>query len=373
MRCLNRLPGYGATGDNASDHDRSVRVSIVDLGTVAPGTDEQAALADSLATARHADRAGFHRIWFAEHHLSRSGASHHPELLIAAAGMQTSGIRLGSGAVLMNHYSPFKVAEMFKQLEAMFPGRIDLGMGRATSGPVIDVALQPDRRARSQPDHQQQILETLAWLYELFPDGHAFQNHPLMPSVSAVPQTWLLGSSVDGSNLAAGLGIGYTFAGFINPAGAVDALRNYRHRFAAQEFGIQRPRAILSVNVSVAETSAGAEHLVGSAKGFYSLLRREGPTAMIPSADHAAKLLDPGEKAQPTSIVNGRWPQFVAGSPDEVRATLEQMVAESGADELMIQDMIADPGDRRHSHQLIAEMFALTPRRTPAAAAISST
>ena len=107
-----------------------MKLSIVDLGTVAPGTTETDALADALATARHAEALGFHRVWFAEHHLSRSGASHHPELLIAAAAMMTSSIRLGSGAVLMNHYSPFKVAEMFQQLEALAPGRIDLGMGR---------------------------------------------------------------------------------------------------------------------------------------------------------------------------------------------------------------------------------------------------
>lgn len=112
-----------------------MKLSIVDLGTVSPGTTGKEALADSLEGVRHAEAAGFHRVWFAEHHLSRSGASHHPELLIAAAAAQTSDIRLGSGAVLMNHYSPFKVAEMFKQLEAMAPGRIDLGMGRATAGP----------------------------------------------------------------------------------------------------------------------------------------------------------------------------------------------------------------------------------------------
>ena len=119
-----------------------MKLSIVDLGTVAPGTTETDALADALATARHAEALGFHRVWFAEHHLSRSGASHHPELLIAAAGIMSSSIRLGSGAVLMNHYSPFKVAEMFQQLEALAPGRIDLGMGRATAGPVLDAALQ---------------------------------------------------------------------------------------------------------------------------------------------------------------------------------------------------------------------------------------
>src|SRR5699024_5177152 len=222
-----------------------MKLSIVDLGTVASGTTEKEALADSLQNTRHAEEYGFHRVWFAEHHLSRSGASHHPELLIAAAAMVTSTIRLGSGSVLMNHYSPFKVAEMFQQLEALAPGRIDLGMGRATAGPVIDLALQQNRQNPTQADHQQQVLETLAWLYETFPDDHAFAGHRLMTTVPEVPQTWLLGSSPNGSNLAAGLGIGYTFAGFINPAGAAPALQHYRASFRPQGFGLEAPRSLL--------------------------------------------------------------------------------------------------------------------------------
>lgn len=339
-----------------------MKVSIVELGTVAPHTNEKEAIADALETARHADATGFHRVWFAEHHLSRSGASHHPELLIAAAGMHTSGIRLGSGSVLMNHYSPFKVAEMFQQLEAMFPGRIDLGMGRATSGPVLDIAMQRDRETRIQADHQQQVLETLAWLYESFPDNHAFANHPLMPTVAEIPQTWLLGSSPSGSNLAAGLGIGYTFAGFINPNGAASAMQNYRNQFQPQSFGLEKPRSILAVNVTVGETVAEAQRLVGSAKGFYSLLRTEGTSVTVPSTAEAAKLLSPAEQDQPTIIVDGQWPQFVAGSSAQVRATLEQMIEESQADEVMVQNLIANPEDRRHSHGLIADMFTLSPR-----------
>lgn len=339
-----------------------MKLSIVDLGTVAPDTTESDALVDSLTTARHAEAAGFHRIWFAEHHLSRSGASHHPELLIAAAAMRTSSIRLGSGSMLMNHYSPFKVAEMFKQLEAMAPGRIDLGMGRATAGPVIDMALQQDRRQPFGADHQQQVLETLAWLYESFPDDHAFAAHPLMPSVPHVPRTWLLGSSPSGSALAAGLGIGYTFAGFINPPGAAGALRAYREGFRPQGFGLESPRAILAVNVTVGETDADGQRLVGSAKGFYARLGRAGAAAMVPPADVGVSELTQTQRQEPTSIVDGRWPRFVAGGPDEVRATLEQMVEESGADELMVQDLIADPVDRRRSHELLATAFGLSPR-----------
>lgn len=339
-----------------------MKLSIVDLGTVAPERSEPDALADALETARHAERCGFHRVWFAEHHLSRSGASHHPELLIAAAAMVTSRIRLGSGSVLMNHYSPFKIAEMFKQLEAMAPGRIDLGMGRATAGPVLDLALQQNRQQPVQADHQQQVLETLAWLYEAFPEDHPFTGHPLMPSMPGNPQTWLLGSSPNGSNLAAGLGIGYCFAGFINPGGAAPALRNYRANFQPQSFGLQTPRAILAVNVAVGENREEGDYLAGSPKGFYARLGRAGREAgavMVPSPAEAADELTPEQRAEPTSIVDGQWPRFVAGGPDDVRTTIEQMVAESGADEVMVQDLIAEPAARRRSHELLAQAFGL--------------
>lgn len=341
-----------------------MKLSIVDLETVAPGTTESDALADALTAARQAEALGFHRVWFAEHHLSRSGASHHPELLIAAAAMQTSTIRLGSGGMLMNHYSPFKIAEMFQQLEALAPGRIDLGMGRATAGPVLDAALQQNRQHPARADHQQQVLETLAWLYDEFPDDHPFAGHPLMPSVPTVPQTWLLGSSPNGSNLAAGLGIGYTFAGFINPQGAAPALRHYRETFQPQGFGLEAPRAIVAVNVTVGESRAEGLHRAGSPKGFYARLGRAGRQAggvMVPTADEAAAELSQAEKDEPTWIVDGQWPRFVAGGPADVRTTLEQMVAESGADEIMVQDLIADPEVRQHSRALLAETFDLAP------------
>lgn len=339
-----------------------MRLSIVDLGTVAPGTTEADALRDALATARHAEEHGFHRVWFAEHHLSRSGASHHPELLIAAAAQQTTRIRLGSGATLMNHYSPFKVAEMYQQLEAMAPGRIDLGMGRATAGPVIDLALQQNRERPAPADHQQQVLETLAWLYQAFPDDHPFSGKPLMPSVSGVPQTWLLGSSPGSSALAGSLGIGYCFAGFINPGGAADALRTYRSAFRSQGFGLEEPRAILAVNVTVGDTRADGLRLAASPKGYYARLARAGREAgsvTVPAPDEAAAGLSPAAADEPTAIVGGRWPRFVAGGPEDVRATLEQMTADSGADEVMVQDLIADPAARRHSHELLAEAFGL--------------
>ncbi|HLT31969.1 MAG TPA: MsnO8 family LLM class oxidoreductase [Myxococcaceae bacterium] len=356
--------GHTSEGFIITTGPQNIRLSIIDLGTVAPGGTEQEALAESLAAAEHAEQLGFHRVWFAEHHLSRSGASHHPELLIAAAAMRTRRIRIGSGAVLMNHYSPFKVAELFAQLEAMAPGRVDLGMGRATSGPIIDAALQQNRDVANRADHGERVLETLAWLYEAFPDGHPFAGKPLIPSLAKPPQTWLLGSSPQGSGLAAGLGIGYTFAGFINPRAASAALRHYRERFEPRGFGLTAPNAILAVNVTVGETREHGEHLVNSARGFYAQLSRMrlgDDVPMVPSAEEGGRMLNPDQAQEPTRIVDGQWPRFVAGGPEDVRQTLLQMLEESGADELMIQNLIAAPADRRRSHELLAEMFGLRP------------
>ena len=338
-----------------------MKLSVVDLGIVAPNSDETHALANSVRFARQLERLGYHRIWFAEHHASAMGASHHPELLIAAAGAHTSRIRVGSGSVLMNHYSPFKVAEMFKQLEAMYPGRVDLGMGRATAGPVLDIALQADRRTASRPDHEQQVAETLAWLTRGFAQGHPFGEIPLMPSVTHTPRTWLLGSSLGGSSLAARLGIGYTFAGFINQQDAAAAMRQYRESFRPGSSGLATPRAILAVNVTVGDTAKDAMRLVSSAKAFYLRIARGNARTLIPAADVAFAELSRAEHEIPTRIVDGVWPQFIAGNPTEVRATLEQMIAESGADELMIQSFIPDPEDRLRSHELLADLFELVP------------
>lgn len=326
-----------------------MKLSIVDLATIKPGETATDALTQALDTARLAEALGFHRIWFAEHHLAPAQASHHPELLIAAAGAHTRHIRLGSGAVLMNHYSPFKVAEMFKQLEAMYPGRIDL-------------ALRRDRKSQPVDDHAMQISEVLAWLHNAFPADHPFANKPLIPSVPTVPETWLLGSGPSGAHLAAQLGIGYSFAGFINPRAAASALRTYRENFVSTPFGTGAPRAMLGINVSVGETDEDGQRLALSAKGYYQRLSRGDLSAFVPTVEDADRELGAAERAEPTSIVGGQWPRFVAGGPQEVKATIDEMIAQSGADEIIVQNLIADPADRNRSHRLLAGAFGLTPR-----------
>src|SRR5699024_816084 len=175
-------------------------------------------------------------------------------------------------------------------------------------------------------------------------------------------RTWLLGSSPRGSELAAGLGIGYCFAGFINPAAAADALQNYRQRFTDRGFGLDQPRAILAVNVAVGDTPEEGQRLALSPKGFYVRLTRAGRAAgsvTVPVPEDAKREMSDAERAEPTRIVDGRWPRFVAGGPDEVRTTLEHMVEASGADEVMVQDLISDPSARHRAHELLADVFSL--------------
>jgi luciferase family oxidoreductase group 1 len=352
-----------------TERPRSRRVSIVDLSTVAPGGTEAGALADSLTTARQAEELGFHRIWFAEHHLTAGHASHNPEILIAVAASVTREIRIGSGAVLLNHYSAFKVAEVFAQLNALFPGRIDLGLGRATAGPIVDLALRRDRRAGAVDDHAEQVTEVLAWLHDAFPTDHPFAATAVMPSVDGVPQTWLLGSSPSSGALAAALGLGYTFASFINPAIAARSLLAYRDAFRPSAFGARAPQAMLAVNVTVADSDEEAQRLALCPKGFLARLARSEEDRGVPTPAEALAELTPAQRDEPTHIVDGRWPRFVAGDPDAIRATLDEMLSASGADELIIQDLIADPVDRWRSHALVAAAYGLSPREATAALA----
>jgi len=344
-----------------------MKMSIVDLAVIKPGQTATDALQQSLEMAVLAEELGYHRIWFAEHHLAPAQASHHPELLIAAAGARTPRIRLGSGAVLLNHYSPFKVAEMFMQLDAMYPGRIDLGLGRASTGRVTDLALRRDRQSQSVDDHGTQVTEVVAWTHNAFPDDHPFANKPLVETVPSRPDLWLLGSSPGGALLAARLGIGYSFAGFINPFAAAAALRTYRENFVPTPFGSGAPRAMLGVNVSMGATNEEGQRLALSAKGYYHRLARGQLKAFVPTIEEADREIGPAERDEATGIADGRWPRFVAGGPHEVRTTIERMVEQSGADEIMLQSLIADPADRQRSFSLIADTFNLRAREDAAA------
>src|SRR5690554_1175880 len=193
----------------------NIKLSIVDLGTVAPGKTRHDALMNSIEIAQHIEELGFKRIWVAEHHGSGFIAGRAPEVLIAAIAANTKSIKVGSGSVLLNHYSPFKVAEVFCTLNELYPGRIDLGAGRATTGPVTDFALQQVRDKVFQSNSDQQILELVSWLDNSFPDDHPFSKAPIH-TLETLPDLHVLGSSGWSASAAGQLGLRYSFAGFIN-------------------------------------------------------------------------------------------------------------------------------------------------------------
>src|SRR5690606_6841176 len=239
------VPGSAEAGG-----DGRMKLSIVDVSPVLPGESRHDALRHTIELARHAERLGYERFWVAEHHGTASVAGRAPEVLIAAIAAHTSRIRVGSGGVLLNHYSPFKVAEVFCTLNELYPGRIDLCVGRATTGPATDFALQQDRSAPFHPDSDQQIAELAAWLENGCPPGPPSSEHPIY-TLDEPPRLHLLGSSPWSATAAARLGLRYVFAGFINQAGVPAILRYYLDNFrpGMGPTRVQRPEPMLAVHV----------------------------------------------------------------------------------------------------------------------------
>lgn len=341
-------------------------LSIVDISSVPEEGTQIDALRNTLDLARHADRLGFARYWVAEHHAARMQASYAPEALIPSIAAVTERIRVGSGAVLLNHYSPFKVAETFRQLHATYPGRIDLGIGRATGGSVVDFALQRDRqevrRTGAAQDYGEQLAEVLAWLWHGFPEDHPFSDHyPLMPEVPAGPPVWVLGSSTSSAAAAGQIGVPYTFAAFINPVQASEALDIYRANF--QPTGTvgtpDEPHAMLALNAVCADTDSEAARLSMTVRGLYQRLSR----GVIPEKQLTPEeaIEEMGVRPEPTSL-DERWSaRTIAGDPERVRRAIELMVEDSGADEVMVQDIILDQQSRIRSYELLSEAFNLAP------------
>ncbi len=328
------------------------RVSVLDQSPVAEGSTGSDALHNSIDLARLADALGYSRYWIAEHHATPMLASASPEVLIASVAAVTSRMRVGSGGVMLPHYSPLKVAETFSMLSGLYPGRIDLGLGRAPgSDPETMFALQRDRRQVAPNDFPEQLAELLGYLDDSFPPGHPLARLAALPGGPETPQPWLLGSSPQSGIWAAEFGLPYSFADFINPRGAPIAAR-YRREFAGSERAPE-PRVAVAVSAVCAETDEEADLLAASVRMAITLLGR-GKLIKVPPVDEAKRWLG----AHGLSDVPADR-RAVVGSPSRVRAGLEQVAEEYGADELMIVTITYDHEARRRSYELIAGAFGL--------------
>jgi luciferase family oxidoreductase group 1 len=333
-----------------------LRLGILDQAPIAAGGAGGQALRQVVDLARLAEAAGFHRYWIAEHHATPGLASASPEVLIGAVGMATDRIRLGTGGVMLPHYSPFKVAETFSMLSGLFPGRIDLGLGRAPgSDGRTAYALQRDRRDRAPDDFPQQLAELIAYLDDTMPKDHPFALlGKTLPGRPETPEPWLLGTSPDSAAWAAELGLPYCIADFINAQGAPLA-EQYRRSFRPNpNRSISEPKVMAAVWSICAETTAEAERLASSSRMLFRLLHR-GQLIAAPSPDEAIRFLE-ADGASGAS----RSRRVVLGTPAAVRAELEAIAQDYGAEEMMVVNILHDHQARRRSYALLAEAFALT-------------
>lgn len=318
-----------------------MELSLLDLAPLPPGGTATDAFERTVERARHAQAHGYERFWVAEHHdFPDRIASVAPEALIPHVAAKTGDIRVGSGTVLLNHYSPYKVAETFSVLDALAPGRIDLGVGRATGTPVRDHALRVDRDRRNLgDDHRAKIAEVANHLYDGFEDDHPFAGLDLPRSGESTPEIWVHGSSASSAEIAGQLGLRYCFAAFIRPQWAADALETYREAFQPSPDGAgpDDPRALVAANVTCAPTDEEAARLRAVPEATHQRLRRgELDRGQFQSVDAAIEEL--GGLPDPTSAPAepSNWPRAISGSQETISELLEAMTDDLGADGVVV-------------------------------------
>jgi luciferase family oxidoreductase group 1 len=336
----------------------SLALGVLDQSPVRSGRTPAEAVHETIELAQAAERLGYHRYWVAEHHSTPGLAGASPEVLIGQLAVKTSHIRVGSGGVMLSHYSPLKVAESFRMLETLFPGRIDLGIGRAPGSDHRTArALAHGPGSLGLEYFPAQVADLVAYLHDRLPPGHPFAGVRAMPSGPTAPEVWLLGSSGESARYAAALGLGFSFAHFISADGSEEAVEAYRRGFRPSP-ELAAPRAALTVFVVCADTETEARRLAQSRELFIVRLYT-GRAGLYPSVEEAeAYPYTPPEQA----IAHHARRRAVVGAPDQVRKRLLEMAAAHGADELMVVTITHDPKARLRSYELLAEAFGL-PRR----------
>lgn len=341
-----------------------VRLSVLDQSPIREGGTAAQALRETIALAQHVERLGYERFWIAEHHGSTGLASSAPEILVGQVAAQTSHIRVGSGGVMLSHYSPLKVAEQFKTLEALYPGRIDLGVGRAPGSSQRHAqALEAGPGALPLEYYPQQVEDLVLYLADALPPDHPFADVHATPAVEGVPTVWCLGSSLESAAIAAELGLPYCFAQFINQEAGERAMALYRSRFRPSRWA-DAPRGSVAVSAVCAPTEEEANRLSWSR---YCWRFRRGTG--VPSVETALAF----EYSEPElAYIEYSRPRSAIGDPQQVKARLERIAADFEVDDVVLLTITYDFADRLRSYDLIAEAFGLVPLSEPAGEGIPS-
>jgi len=341
----------------------ALRLSVLDQSPVSAGSTPAEALERSIDLARHVDQLGYKRFWMSEHHAMDTLACTAPEIMLARIGAETRRIRIGSCGIMLPHYAALKVAEQFRMLHALYPGRVDLGIGRAPGGgPVESLALRRERRVQMQDDFADQTAELLAFLGHSgdghsgggFPAQHPFAKIQVSPEMPGGPDVWMLGSSLWSSAAAAEFGLPYAFAHFFSPVHTRAAIQAYQSSFVESEYR-ERPEAMLAVGVICAETEEEAEYLSASVRLLQQRIRM-GDRSPVASPDEALRELKVfgsggGEE--------GEFPRYFVGTPARVQRELEGMAGALGIGEVVVNTIVWDHAARLRSYELLADAFGL--------------
>ena len=335
---------------------RDIRLGILDQSPIRKGGTAREALLATIELAQAADRLGYTRYWVAEHHNSRTLASATPELLIPPIAASTSRIRVGSGGVMLTHYSALKVAETFRMLETLYPGRIEMGLGRAPgSDRLTAAALAHGPGALPLEAYPDQVMDVLSYMTGQMPEGHPFAEVRATPVGESVPAPWLLGSAYDSAHFAAEMGLGFSFAQFISPDGGQRLVQEYRERFKPSPF-LAEPRVSIGLSVLCADTDEDA-HRLGMSRHLMRLRRAQGRSGSgVPSPEEALEV----DFSEP-ELDYIRYQQSLAleGGPERVASGIRALADEYDADDLILVTITHDYRDRLHSYELLAREFSL--------------
>jgi luciferase family oxidoreductase group 1 len=335
-----------------------ITLSVLDQSPISVGSSAAIALSNTARLAVEVEKMGYHRFWVSEHHYAKTLAGSSPEVLISHLAGQTSTLRIGSGGVMLPHYSAYKVAENFRLLEALYPNRIDLGLGRAPGGmPLATRALQEYKLKHGVDIYPEQLDDLIDYLHDSLDEKHRFADLVATPLIETVPEFWLLGSSGDSAILAAQRGAGFAFAQFINGDGGVDAMHGYLQRFQPSILG-DKPRTMVAIFAVCAETEEEANQLASSLD-LTILMREKGekpPWEGTPSVEQAQVYPYSSSDRQRIQVSRNR---MIVGNQAQVKAQIMKLSEDYQTNEFMIATITHDFQAKLNSYRLLADTFKL--------------
>jgi luciferase family oxidoreductase group 1 len=334
-----------------------LKLSILDQSPISAGKAAREAVEATLALAEAADGWGYTRYWLAEHHSSNTLADASPEILLAAMSNRTKNIRIGSGGVMLSHYSSLKVAEVFRMLEALAPGRVDMGLGRAPgSDQVASYALQAGPNTFPIEKYPQQVYDLMRYLSESFPEDHVFSKLRAMPAAPTWAAPWLLSSSMGSTSIAARLGLPLSFAHFIAQGGGPECVQWYRDNFEPSEW-FDKPRVNVCFSAVTADSAERAYDLA-TCRHVMRLMRNKGQEMEgIPSVDEI-KSMDFSSADE--EFIEQQRAKSIEGDPATVKANIEDLAEQYGTDDVIVLTITHDYAERQRSYELLAEVFELS-------------